>query len=171
MEILGLIALVAFCGITLLASLEATMLLFPEPVERARQNLENSLGRSLLLGLVNFIFIATIFILLAWLGEQLGKVLGGILTALALILLVGLILLALLGLSALSRLVGQRMGDTKPPAVAHRWGGLLLILSGLAPYVGWLIFTPLVIWAGLGAAITALIRRPEKESSFEEAAK
>ena len=159
MEILGLITLVVFCGITLLASLEATMLLFPEPVERARQNLENSLGRSLLLGLVNFIFVATIVLLFVWLGEQLGEILGGILGVLALILLVGLILLALLGLSALSRLVGQRMGEAKSSTAAHRWGGLLLILSGLAPYVGWFVFTPLILWASLGASIQMILRR------------
>jgi hypothetical protein len=159
MEILGLIALVAFCGITLLASLEATMLLFPLPVERARKNLENFLGRSLLLGLVNFIFVATIVILFAWLSDKLGNVLGGILAVIVLVILVGFVLLVILGLSALSSLVGGRMGEAKSPVVALRRGGLLLILSGLAPYVGWFVFTPLILWASFGASIQSMLRR------------
>lgn len=159
MEILGLIALVTFCGITLLASLEAIMLLFPLPVERTRQNLENSLGRSLLLGLVNFIFVAIIAVLFAWLGDELENVLGGILVVIVLVILVGFVLLAILGLSALSSLVGQRMGEAKSPVAALRRGGLLLILSGMAPYVGWFVFTPLILWASFGAGIQSMLRR------------
>lgn len=168
MEILGLILLVTFCGITLLASLEATLLLFPQLVKRARQKLENSLGRSLLLGLVNFIFVATIVLLFTWLGEQLGNVLGGIFGVLALLVLIGVILLTILGLSAFSSLVGQRMGETKSPTAAHRRGGLLLILTGMAPYVGWFVFTPLILWTSLGASIQTVLRR-KKISVPEEA--
>ena len=159
MEILGLILLVAFCGITLLASLEATLRLFPIPVERARQHLDNSLSRSLLLGMVNFIFLAVIVMLFVWLGEQLGNVLGGVFGVLALLILVGLTLLLILGLCALSNLVGGRMGDAKSPLIAHRYGGLLLILSGLAPFVGWFVFTPLILWTCLGASIQTIFRR------------
>ena len=168
MEILGLIVLVTFCSITLLASLEATLRLFPETVERARQHLENSLSRSLLLGVVNFIFLAVIVFLFVWLGEQLGEVLGGVFSVLALLIIVGLTLLLILGLSALSNLVGQRMGEVKSPVVAYRHGGLLLILSGLAPYVGWFVFTPLILWTSFGASIQTIFRR-EKKSASEEA--
>ena len=168
MEILGLILLVTFCGVTLLASLEATLRLFPESVERARQHLESSLSRSLLLGLVNFIFVAVIVMLFVWLGEQLGEVLGGIFSVLALLILIGLTLLLILGLSALSNLVGGRMGEAKSETAAQRSGGLLLILSGLAPYVGWFVFTPLILWTSFGASIQTILRR-EKVSVSEEA--
>ena len=159
MEILGLILLVTFCGITLLASLEATLRLFPEHVERARRHLENSLSRSLLLGLVNFIFLAVIVVLFVWLGEQLGDILGGVFGVLILVILVVLTLLLILGLCALSNLVGGRMAEAKSPLVAHRYGGLLLILSGLAPFVGWFVFTPLILWTSLGASIQTIVRR------------
>ena len=161
MEILGLILLVTFCGITLLASLEATLRLFPEHVERARQHLEYSLGRSLLLGLVNFIFLAVIVLLFVWLGEQLGEVLSGVFSVLALLILVGLTLLLIFGLCALSNLVGGRMGEAKSPLVAHRYGGLLLVLSGLAPFVGWFVFTPLILWTSLGASVQTIVRRED----------
>jgi hypothetical protein len=159
MEILGLILSVIFCGITLLASLEATLRLFPESVERTRQHLEQSLGRSLLLGLVNFIFLAVIVFLFVWLGEQLGEVIGGIFSVLALLILVGLTLLLILGVCALSNLVGGRMGEANSPLIAHRYGGLLLILSGLAPFVGWFVFTPLILWTSLGASVQTILRR------------
>ena len=167
MEILGLIVLVTFCGITLLASLEATLQLFPDAVEQARQHLENSLSRSLLLGLVNFIFFAVVVMLFVWLGEQLGNVLGGVFGVLVLLILVALILLLILGLCALSNLVGGRMGEAKSPLVAHRYGGLLLILSGLAPFVGWFIFTPLILWTSLGASIQTIFRRNRVPTSDE----
>ena len=159
MEILGLILLVTFCGITLLASLEATLRLFPEHVERARGHLEDSLSRSLLLGIVNFIFLAVIVMLFVWLGERLGNILGRIFGVLVLLILVVLTLLLILGLCALSNLVGGRMGEAKSPLVAHRYGGLLLILSGLAPFVGWFVFTPLILWTSLGASIQTVFRR------------
>ena len=168
MEILGLIVLVTFCGTTLLASLEATLRLFPDAVEQARQHLENSLSRSLLLGLVNFIFFAVVVMLFVWLGEQLGNVLGGVFGVLVLLILVALTLLLILGLCALSNLVGGRMGEAKSPLVAHRYGGLLLILSGLAPFVGWFIFTPLILWTSLGASIQTIFRR-NKISTPDEA--
>ena len=167
MEILGLIVLVTFCGTTLLASLEATLRLFPDAVEQARQHLENSLSRSLLLGLVNFIFFAVVVMLFVWLGEQLGNVLGGVFGVLVLLILVALILLLILGLCALSNLVGGRMGEAKSPLVAHRYGGLLLILSGLAPFVGWFIFTPLILWTSLGASIQTIFRRNRVPTSDE----
>ena len=167
MEILGLIVLVTFCGTTLLASLEATLRLFPDAVEQARQHLENSLSRSLLLGLVNFIFFAVVVMLFVWLGEQLGNVLGGVFGVLVLLILVALTLLLILGLCALSNLVGGRMGEAKSPLVAHRYGGLLLILSGLAPFVGWFIFTPLILWTSLGASIQTIFRRNRVPTSDE----
>ena len=167
MEILGLIVLVTFCGITLLASLEATLQLFPDAVEQARQHLENSLSRSLLLGLVNFIFLAVVVMLFVWLGEQLGNVLGGVFGVLVLLILVALTLLLILGLCALSNLVGGRVGEVKSPLVAHRYGGLLLILSGLAPFVGWFVFTPLILWTSLGASIQTIFRRNRVPTSDE----
>lgn len=165
MGILSLILLVTFCGLTLLASLEVTLRLFPESVERARQHLEKSLSRSLLLGLVNFIFVAIIVMLFIWLGEQLGDVLGGVFGVLVLIILVALTLLLILGLCALSNLLGGRMGEAKSPLVAHRYGGLLLILSGLAPFVGWFVFTPLILWTSLGASIQTIARRNKISST------
>jgi hypothetical protein len=160
MPILGLILLVLLGGVTLIALLAALSLLLPIPVERARQKLEKSLGLSFLLGLVNIIFFSAIVGLCIYLAQLTG---GGPLASIP-ILLGGLILaalavLTLFGLAAMTKLLGERMGTTKSPLWSDMRGGLLLILAGLAPYIGWYVFTPAVVCVSLGAAILALFQR------------
>ncbi|MBN1305594.1 MAG: hypothetical protein JXA13_14240 [Anaerolineales bacterium] len=163
MELLGLILLVIFSAVTLLAALEAITLLFPDQITRVRQTLEASLARSFLLGLVNLIFFSAIILVLIWLTEQTGPVVSSLAAAGALLILVGLVGLLFIGLCALTSLVGQRMETGKPPLQAQRRGGLLLILVGLAPFIGWFLFTPLILSAGLGAAIQTMLQRRPKE--------
>lgn len=68
MEILGILVLVTLSGITTIALITALNLLIPVPIALTRQILENSPGRSLLLGAVNFIFFALLFAGLIWLS-------------------------------------------------------------------------------------------------------
>ena len=167
MEILGIILLIPLGVITIIALFAALILLFPTPIEKTRLNIENSLGRSLLLGLVNFIFFALIAALLASVAENADDLPGALLYLLAGIILLGLIIFALLGLTAFANIFGERMGDGKTPFTSNLRGGTLLLLAGLAPYIGWFIFTPLMLWTGFGAAISALIHR-KKATPLEE---
>ena len=168
MEILGIILLIPFGGITIIALFSALILLFPTPIEKTRQNIENSLGRSLLLGLVNFIFFALIAALLISVAENSGNLLGALFYLLAGIILLGLIIFSLLGLTAFANLFGERMGVGKSPFESNLRGGALLLLAGLAPYIGWFIFTPLILWTGFGAAISAILRKAKKENIQED---
>ncbi len=156
---LGLVLLVLFSGAGLISILAAANLLFPLPVQRTHEALEASFGRAFLLGLVNGLFILAVGALLLKLGEGAGKVIGAILILLLLCLLLGLVALTILGLSAFTRLIGERMSAGKSVFGNHLLGGALIVLAGLTPYLGWFIFTPLILFAGLGAAIQALIRR------------
>jgi hypothetical protein len=156
---LGLVLLVLFSGAGLISILAAVNLLFPLPVQRTREALEASFGRAFLLGLVNGLFILAVGALLLKLGEGAGKVIGAILILLLLCLLLGLVALTIVGLSAFTRLIGERMSAGKSVFGNHLLGGALIILAGLTPYLGWFIFTPLILFAGLGAAIQALMRR------------
>jgi hypothetical protein len=170
-QLFNLILLVAAGIVTVVALLAAINLLLPRPVQKVQQNLERSLGRSTLLGLVNFLFFGAIFTLAIWLSEQSGNFVAGIFVFLAGLIGIGIIVMAVFGLVAFANLLGERIGDkSNSPFKANLRGGLLLILAGIAPYIGWFLFTPLVVWAGLGAAITAFVRRREKESSAEKAA-
>jgi hypothetical protein len=171
-QLINLILLVASSIVAVVALLAAINLLLPGPVQKVQQNLEGSLGRSTLLGLVNFLFFGALLVLFVWLADTLGNIAGGIFIFLAGLIGLGIIVPAVFGLAAFANLLGGRIGDESgSPFKANLRGGLLLVLAGIAPYVGWLIFTPLIVWAGLGSSILALARKREKESSFEEAAK
>ena len=167
-QLIDLILLVAAGIITVVALLAAINLLLPKPVEKVQKNLEESLGRSTLLGLVNFLFFGGLFILFVWLAERLGNVVAGIFIFLAGVIGVGIIVLAVFGLVAFANLLGNRIGEAGSPFKTNLRGGLLLLLAGNAPYIGWFLFTPLVIWAGLGAAIQAFLRRKNTPVPAEE---
>ncbi|MCP4142275.1 MAG: hypothetical protein GY755_18725 [Chloroflexi bacterium] len=161
MEILAIIFLVPLGGITIVALFAALNLLLPEAIAKTRVNLEKTLGRSLLLGVVNFIFFAILALVFVWLAEQSGN-LGGIFFFLAGIIIVGVTSFVLLGLSAFAALLGERIGSGKTPFASDLRGGALLLLAILAPYVGWFIFAPLILWTGFGAAISALVRKKKE---------
>jgi hypothetical protein len=158
----GLVLLILFGGGGLISILAVINLLFPLPVEATRAALEASLGRSLLIGLVNFIFVGLLDLLLLWLGQMAGRVAGGILVILGGAITVALGTLVILGLAGLTRLIGERIGAASSPLMTHLRGSLLIVLAGLTPFLGWWVFTPLVLWTGLGAAIQTLLGRRKK---------
>jgi Na+/proline symporter len=169
MEILAVILLVPLGAVTIVALLAAVNVLFPEAIEKTRANLDDSPGRSLLLGLVNFIFFGLLGLVFFWLSEQTGGgFIGGIFILFTGITLIGMTIFSLLGLSASARLLGERIGNAKTPFAADLRGGALLLLASLAPYVGWFLFLPLILWAGFGAAISALMRRKKEAPIIEE---
>jgi MFS family permease len=143
-------------------------LLIPAPIEKTRTHLENSPGRSLVLGVVNFTFFGLLAALFISLAEQTVEVLDVILALLTGIIVVGFASFAILGLTAFANLLGERMGGKKTPFRSNLQGGALLVLAALTPYIGWFLFLPLVLWAGFGAAISALFRREKKSPVIEE---
>ena len=110
MEIFGIILLVPLGGVTIAALFAALILLVPTPVEKTRDHLEKMSGRSLLLGVINFIFFGLISALFLWLAEQSGGLLSGVLVFLAAVILIGVLIFILFGLSAFANLLGERMG-------------------------------------------------------------
>ncbi len=158
-NIFNLLLLVLFGVVSLLAFFAALMLMLPAPIEKIRKTLEANGGRAMLLGLVNFIFFGVLALLCVWLAEKVGGVVAGIFILVGGLVVLGLAALALLGLVALAQLLGTRMGSETTPFLTILRGGGLLLLAGLAPYIGWFLFTPLALWAGLGAAIQSLVPR------------
>ena len=161
-QIFGLVLLVLASGSALVALFAAVALFFPLPVERTRDLLSGSFWRSFLLGLVNFLFFGMIAALLVKLGQGAGGPVAAVLTLLALLLVLALTIFILLGLSGLTSLAGERIGEGTSPFRRHLRGGLLLVLAGLTPFVGWYVFAPLALLTGLGAALQATFRKKEK---------
>ncbi len=158
-NILGLLLVVLFGGAGLISIFAIVNLLLPVPVERTRTALETNMGRSLLLGIVNSIFAGLLFALCVWLVGRIGGYVAGIFAFLAGLIGLVVILLTLLGLVAATSLLGNRIGETKSPVTTHLRGGVMLLLACLTPYLGWFIFTPLVLWTTFGATIQAMFRR------------
>jgi hypothetical protein len=84
---------------------------------------------------------------------------------------------SLLGVSALARHVGTRLGSLGDPAwKPHLRGGIVLALSFLVPFLGWLLLFPIALVLGAGAATLAVFRRsptpaPPPVTSMREPAK
>lgn len=163
-NIFGLLFIIIFGGVGLISIFAVISLLLPIPIERTQAGLETSPGRSLLLGVVNFLCMGLALALFIWLFSLFTgvKIIDGILVLLAGLLTLSAILLALLGLASLANLLGHHIGEPKNEFHATIRGGALLLLAGFTPFIGWFAFTPLVIFVSLGAAIQAVFRRKEK---------
>ncbi len=157
----GLLILILFGGAGLISIFIVVGLMFPLPVTRIRETLEASLGRSLLLGLVNLLGVGVLDALFLWLAQLFNgvKVIGGILVVLGAAITLLLALLTFLGLASFANLLGHRIGEVKNEFNATWRGGALLFLAGLTPFAGWFVFTPLAVLTALGASIQTIFRR------------
>ena len=163
-----------FTGITSIALLIILNLLLPHKVERAREKLENQPVRCLVIGLVALGLSISVLLLLGYLinlpilqtmaVENVsylyavhGKV-RVILTLLLFLLGLGLFSISAIGLAALANSLGQRIGKASSSTNPNLIGATLMVLSGLAPYLGWFIFAPIALGIGFGANIQVLFQ-------------
>ena len=152
-------------GVTLIALLATVDLFLPEPVARARQKLEAAPMRSFLVGFINLLFWCVILILwFIWTQYKGGPdvqiyVIG---TALAFLLLIGIIIPGIPGVVAMVGLTGNRWNPSASPLGQDLRGGLLVLLACLTPYVGWFIFTPTLLCTAIGAGLLTFFQRKEK---------
>jgi hypothetical protein len=141
-------------GICLIALTLVVAALWPAFTERARGNLERSPGKTLILGLVNYVFIGAI----ALVSMNLGPI------AVISVILAGLLMLGtFLGLPSVAALVGARLYGLRERD-ATRWheivaGGLALYLAALVPAVGWFLLLPALCLWSLGTAVLTLASR------------
>jgi len=172
-SIIALLILVPLGLLALSALFSALILLFPDPIRQARENLENRPWRSIFLGALNFVGAGLIAMLAVGLGAALsrGEILQSPTTGeffyslvYALLALIGIALAipTLIGLGAVIVLMGERLGKVRLPFLTYVRGGGLLLLACITPFIGWFVFTPLVIWASLGSVIAILVK-PKKE--------
>jgi len=160
-NIVGLLLIILFGGTGLISIFIIVNLILPTPIERTRSILETNMGRSLLLGFVNFLFAGIVGVVLA-LPARVGGIVAGIFVFLIGLVALTVAVLTLFGLVALTSLLGNRIGEMKSPVTTHIRGGILLLLACLTPYLGWFIFTPLVLWTAFGATVQTLFKKKEK---------
>jgi hypothetical protein len=158
-------------GLAFIALLGTIGLVLPKPVERARQKLEATPGRSFLVGIINVIFWFVILaIWFAWSQYNGGPdilpyVIG---SALGVLLVIGLIIPGIPGLVGLARLTGARWNSSASPLGQDLCGGLILVLACMTPYVGWFILTPAMLSAAIGAGLLTFFQRKAKPPALEE---
>jgi len=132
--------------------------LFPRFAAQTQVILEQSPGRSFVVGLVNLFFLSIIILTLFALAENAAQFFA----LPALFFLGALVAAALLGLTGLTLLLGQRLWPDKPAVTSHAYAAGLLLLSALAPFVGWFLLLPLFLIAALGACVMVLIGRLQR---------
>jgi hypothetical protein len=158
-------------GATLIALLTTVDLFLPKPVTRARQKLETSSTKSFLVGLINILFWFVVLVIwFVWTQYNGGPdimayVIG---TALALLLLIGVIVPGIPGLAALAQLTGARFNRSASPLGQDLRGGLLLVLACLTPYIGWFVFTPALLSTAIGAGLLTFFQHSPKPTVLDE---
>jgi hypothetical protein len=177
MDTINSILFLIFCGISTVALLVVLNLLLPVKVERAREKLESQPVRCLVIGLVALGLSISVLLLLGYLinlpilqtmavenvsylyaVHGLARV---IFTLLLFLIGLGLFSISAIGLAALASSLGQRVGKASSSTNPNLVGATLVVLSGLAPYLGWFIFAPIALGMGFGANILVLFQHKE----------
>lgn len=158
--------LILFAGLSLIALVASLILmrgLFPAQVTRVRQTLEANWKLSFWIGLGNTVLITLIIMGLGSLSEG---------TPIFFILAFGLygaFLVGLLyGLSALARVLGERLFPDQTSVKQDIKGGAVFVLASLLPGVGWFILFPYGISLAVGGALITLFHAINKRDSMAE---
>lgn len=155
-QVFETILIIAGLVVTLVALFIVLSLLISGMANRTRKVIVEHPVRSFLIGLLNFLCSAAVTGLLA----QLGGWWVSVFQMIAFLILGWLVVLALVGTTGIVSLLRERMGSG---GQSHMRGtmlaSLLLVLAMLVPFVGWFVFTPIVLLTGLGAALFTLFRR------------
>lgn len=146
-----LIAFLALAAVLfgLFASLAA---FFPRMVWLSQRAVEQSPGRSILIGWVNAAFVLAVSLPLLSLQGPLPTIVGGA------VLAAGVGGLAI-GLAAVTSLVGRRLRRTDGELAAIFTGTGVLSLASAVPFFGWFVFLPGLLFLALGAFILGWFRR------------
>jgi hypothetical protein len=160
-QVFETILIIAGLVVTLVALFIVLSLLISGVANRTRTALLEHPVRSFLIGLLNFLCSIAVAGLLA----QLGGWWVSVFEMLAFLILGWLVVLALVGTTGIVSLLRERMGSGGQSQVRGTMlASLLLVLAMLVPFVGWFVFTPIVLLTGLGAALFTLFRRERPQA-------
>ena len=160
-EIIGFIFLIPAVALTLIALFAILPALLPERTRQAAAILDQSPGRSFIIGFVNLLFFGVVAIFLSQNGDFAGL--------LSLLILLALLAAALPGFGGVVHLLQTRMFDNAAPSdlKARMKTAVLLTLALLSPIIGWFILLPLLYLLALGTGLSVLIRRsPRKPDEY-----
>ncbi len=162
-EIFGLILVTVVALPTVTALLVLITFLLPNRTARVSDTLAQRSGRTFIVGAVNLLFFGLLAIVLSDGGGDLGGLI-------ALIILLGLLGFATIGLAGMLELLYQRLypstkTTTLSPLQTSLRSALLLVLAMLTPVIGWFILSPILLLLSLGAGIISFARRKTNPST------
>jgi hypothetical protein len=126
--------------------------LVPRLVWLAQRAAEESPGRSLLIGVVNTVFVLAISMTFLANRGPILTFLGGLIAA------AGMAALAI-GLAGVVTMVGKRLTRQATGLGEIFAGTLVLTLASAAPFLGWFVVLPALVFLGLGGFILGWFRR------------
>jgi hypothetical protein len=168
--VMGVTAVILGIAAGLVGLMLWTALVFPRPTEQARRSLEARPGRCFLAGATLALLLGVPAFGMIHAPHGLVKLAGW---ALALPLLAGLTT----GLTGMAQLLGERLRELSPgmtPLAALVRGAVTIELAMIIPFVGWLLFTPIVGLTVTGAGAIGCLRRrrdydkPPRHNGHEE---
>jgi hypothetical protein len=154
MELVQLTAAIAIGSLMIAAFFIVLSALFSDRISRVRAAATAMPGRSVVVGLVNWIFFAAVVLALVAVAERTHIQL---LALPALVIAAVLAVAAIFGLAGVVELVGGRLLTQTAGARRTGLGALVLAWACALPYAGWFALLPYVLALGLGAVILSLI--------------
>lgn len=157
-DVLAIVAVLVGTCLTLWATVLSMSLVFGRRTMQAREAISDSPWRCLGVGALAMGTLGLLGLALAAQPMPLAKLLG---TA----MLLALLATAALGLGGLALHAAHRMEELHPGTTVYSGltrSSLLLVMACMLPFLGWFLFGPIVLLAGLGAGIKALRARGDE---------
>ncbi len=158
-DVLVIVSLIVGICLTGWALIVACGLLFPHRAAGASDVLLNRPVKSIVLGLVVTVLLGGLSIITMSGPNPLAKVLG-------VAILLGLLAIAVVGASGMTRVVAGRIEQMAPglePFGAYCRAAGFIVVGSMLPFLGWFLFAPLAILASVGAGWPVIMRRTRPE--------
>lgn len=161
-DVLRIFLIIVLLTIGLVAYFLAAGALFPQRVARTKAGIQSMPGRSLGIGLVNFVFFTVLAIVLFSLAENTGAFIRGVLTIPAILITALLAIMLSFGLAGMATLLGERIFPDHAAWKQVLWGTVCLSFACALPFIGWFLLLPYSGFLGGGAFILGLFQREPK---------
>ena len=153
-----------FSGLTLIALVAVLDALFPGRLGTVHAMATQRPGQSFLIGLINFLFFASIAIGFTVLGDRAG----GIFFIPAILVWAPIVIAVPFGVTGVVRIVGARLDPEREGLRRTVYATGTLYLACLTPIVGWFGLSAYTGILGLGAVILSFFRKREEEAGMDE---
>ena len=154
-DVFAVVAALAGIFLTAYAVIVASGLLIGDVLDRSATITQESLGKSLVTGILVGLPALTITLVLSNLPAPLLKVIG-------LVSLFAVFGISLIGAAGIAHMAGRRI-QTMDPSMsqfgAFSRATAVLVGATLFPFVGWMLIAPMVLLVGFGSASRAIFGR------------